>query len=324
MLGLEPLVEFSRAPPFVMVPYDGRSRASGSRIAPLTKQSMECVAHEMCSVVKKTWSALSAEINELNVRSPFDFEYSTPDPLLTVVLEMVGGQMRKGLRRDTLRHQDEDAENAMLFAPSGTTIFMASDNACYVRSMEIRFDANAMARLFHEDSPPKLPLNARVNFFDREILGLVRLLEAECLTNAAVDVLYGDSLSISMISLLARADRKTVSCRQSGGLTARQLRLVTDYMESHFGETVTLSDLAELTRLSPSHFCKVFKATTGTPPHRWLNALRIAQAKRLLLRGESLAEIAVATGFTDQPHLTRIFARLTGLTPGVWRRQCLL
>jgi AraC-like DNA-binding protein len=58
------------------------------------------------------------------------------------------------------------------------------------------------------------------------------------------------------------------------------------------------------------------------PPHRWLMHRRIARAKDLIRRGEdAFAGIALACGFSDQSHLTRAFAKATGLTPGRWRKM---
>jgi AraC-like DNA-binding protein len=76
----------------------------------------------------------------------------------------------------------------------------------------------------------------------------------------------------------------------------------------------SIADLAAECRLSPSHFAR---ASTGTPPHKWLLNRRIDRAKALLLGGgDALSQIALACGFVDQSHFTRVFARSEGLSPG--------
>jgi transcriptional regulator GlxA family with amidase domain len=60
---------------------------------------------------------------------------------------------------------------------------------------------------------------------------------------------------------------------------------------------------------------------TGLPPHALQLALRIRKARRLLESGESIADVAAATGFADQSHLHRHFQRSLGLTPGEYRRS---
>jgi AraC-like DNA-binding protein len=56
-------------------------------------------------------------------------------------------------------------------------------------------------------------------------------------------------------------------------------------------------------------------------PHQWRMALRLAEAKRRLARGEPAAEVAAAVGLTDQAHLTRRFAGMFGVTPARYQRQ---
>jgi AraC family transcriptional regulator len=78
--------------------------------------------------------------------------------------------------------------------------------------------------------------------------------------------------------------------------------------------------VAKASGLSPSHFARRFKSATGAPPHQYLMAMRVERAKRRLLAREPIAEIALECGFTHQEHLTRVFRRLTGMTPASYRR----
>lgn len=106
-----------------------------------------------------------------------------------------------------------------------------------------------------------------------------------------------------------------------GGFTKLQLQRATDFMEAHLGDSLTLAELASATGLSPSHFARRFKVTTGLPPHQFLMQLRVERAKRMLRGGTSIIEIALACGFTHQEHMTRIFRRAVGMTPAAYRRS---
>jgi transcriptional regulator GlxA family with amidase domain len=87
-------------------------------------------------------------------------------------------------------------------------------------------------------------------------------------------------------------------------------------------EDVPLSRLAERCGLSTRHFARAFRQSTGVPPHRWLLNHRVGYAKELLCNPAlSLAEIALACGFADQSHFTRIFTSVVHLSPGLWRRM---
>jgi AraC family transcriptional regulator len=72
--------------------------------------------------------------------------------------------------------------------------------------------------------------------------------------------------------------------------------------------------------LSPYHFSRSFKQAIGVGPQRYVVQRRLERAKTLMRRtNQPLAEIAQQVGFADQSHLTSIFRRETGLTPGRYR-----
>jgi AraC-like DNA-binding protein len=66
---------------------------------------------------------------------------------------------------------------------------------------------------------------------------------------------------------------------------------------------------------------RLFGDATGIPPHAYLRQVRVKRAKALLARGDSIANVAQATGFNDQSHLNRWFKRLLGITPGQYRNS---
>jgi AraC-like DNA-binding protein len=106
-----------------------------------------------------------------------------------------------------------------------------------------------------------------------------------------------------------------------GGLAPWQERRAKEIIEANLDGEVPLTQLARGCGLSTSHFSRAFKDTTGMPPHQWLLRRRIENAMRLL-RNQQLAlpEVALACGFSDQSHFTRVFTKLSGTSPGAWRR----
>jgi len=106
-----------------------------------------------------------------------------------------------------------------------------------------------------------------------------------------------------------------------GGLAPWQQRRAEDKLTASLAGDVSLAELASDCGLSTSHFSRAFRQSTGRSPHQWLMQHRIEQAKNLLPdRKQSLSEIALACGFADQSHFTRVFTRFAGTSPGVWRR----
>ena len=88
------------------------------------------------------------------------------------------------------------------------------------------------------------------------------------------------------------------------------------HLQERWAETVTLTELAEHARLSPFELARTFRAQLGLPPHAYQLDLRIARARELLAAGDPAARTAAACGFCDQAHLTRVFRRAVGVTPG--------
>lgn len=81
-----------------------------------------------------------------------------------------------------------------------------------------------------------------------------------------------------------------------------------------------LTVVANAVGVSTAHLVRSFTASYGIPPHRYLLGRRLDVARRLLLAGQAPAEVATATGFYDQAHLTRHFKRLLATTPGRYGR----
>jgi len=100
------------------------------------------------------------------------------------------------------------------------------------------------------------------------------------------------------------------------------VELVVAAMWERLGETLTLQDMADMAHLSPYYFTRVFHDVTGIPPAEYLAALRLQEAKRLLLTTPaSVTDVCFAVGYTGLGTFTARFARLVGLPPGRLRRQ---
>lgn len=100
-----------------------------------------------------------------------------------------------------------------------------------------------------------------------------------------------------------------------------RLKRVIDYIEAHISDQVTLQDLSHAAGISRMHFAAQFKALTGIRPRHYILARKVEFSQTLLCdRQRTIAEIALAAGFSSQPHYTSVFRRFVGQTPGRWRR----
>ena len=106
------------------------------------------------------------------------------------------------------------------------------------------------------------------------------------------------------------------------GLSPERLQRVRDYVEAHLDDDLSLTVLADIACLSPYHFSRSFKEATEVGPHRYVMQRRLARAKILLRRtNQPLAGVAQEAGFADQSHLTQMFRREMGVTPGRFRAE---
>jgi AraC family transcriptional regulator len=163
-----------------------------------------------------------------------------------------------------------------------------------------------------------------VRYYDRsgpEVLGTLTTLRNELLAGGPGGRLCAESLAnvlvVQLIRRVAAGPAARGGVRGSGGRLARHaLRDVEEYVHAHLGQNLALADLAAVAHLSEFHFARLFKQTTGLPPHQFVIRQRVERAKQLITaRRLSLAQVAVDVGFSDQSQLTRHFKRLVGVTP---------
>jgi len=105
-----------------------------------------------------------------------------------------------------------------------------------------------------------------------------------------------------------------------GGLPGCRLRRVTQYIQDNLHQELRLAHLSALVHMSPYHFARLFKRSTGASPHRFLVRRRIEQAAALLAAQPlPIGEIARSVGFRTPSHFTTTFRRVTGITPTAYR-----
>ncbi len=129
-----------------------------------------------------------------------------------------------------------------------------------------------------------------------------------------------DGLTLQLLAELSGAG----SLAPLGGARPEDERItrVIDYIEAHYGEALTIADLAAIACLSPGHFSRTFKATVGEPVWTYVTRRRCERAKEMLLTTRiSIAEVAYRCGFANQGHLTRCFKEAFGVTPAFARRS---
>lgn len=99
------------------------------------------------------------------------------------------------------------------------------------------------------------------------------------------------------------------------------LNWITSHMSLHLSEPLSVADMADRAGLSPSRFSRVFRDRFGSPPHRFLLHLRVQRAQDLLQHtGLTMRQISGQCGFSDVHHFAKTFKKVSGQTPGSYRR----
>jgi AraC family transcriptional regulator len=143
-------------------------------------------------------------------------------------------------------------------------------------------------------------------------------LRAGVQTGAALDRMYGEGLSTALAAHLLREYGAAVlePKTQYGGLPRAKLARAVEYIQDQLDTDLTVSRIAQAVYMSPHHFKRLFKESTGQSPYQYVVEARVRKAKELLTTGKfTISEAAFHVGFADQSHLTRHFKRVFGLPP---------
>ena len=124
------------------------------------------------------------------------------------------------------------------------------------------------------------------------------------------------------IHLATRYARPPESAGYSG-LAPHRLQRVLGIVDERLAEPIQVRELADAVHMSPYHFARMFKQSTGHPPHLYITWQRMDRAKQLLAQTDlPLAEVAIRVGYQTQAHFTGVFHARVGMTPRAYRVRC--
>lgn len=203
-------------------------------------------------------------------------------------------------------------------------IMALNQRNCDVCNFKDEWDAigHSSAELFPSQyAEDYLSLDREVLATGRPVLGRITQYPADRSLNFMISDVYPlFDLNGTTIGT-ARAYRLT-SDRRTDDRRYGQMRLVAQYVETHYAEEISLKSLIDLTGFSKNGFIRMFTTTFNMTPWRYLTTIRLNAARKLLETTDKLlADIAAETGFFDQSHLTRVFKKERGMTPGTYRRK---
>jgi AraC family transcriptional regulator len=170
----------------------------------------------------------------------------------------------------------------------------------------------------------RLQLASRQGVEDPFVRGTALALRAEIEAGYPGGRTYGELLANALAVHLVKTYSTTPAQSGDGqtGLSRQQLRLAIEWIHDHLAEDIAIKQIADEVGLSPFHFARLFKSSTGYPPHQYRIQRRLERAKDLLISSDAtIAQIAVQVGFCDQSHFASHFKRVYGVTPKAFLRR---
>ena len=200
---------------------------------------------------------------------------------------------------------------------------------------------------FTEESDCGLVQFREADFIDGEILRIIKYsARFRNMDDEPVKIIKNDELFNILRSTIEEAENQDVAfdfyirsgifrilgcLYRSGVLTNAEAMYATkeiqkvhsalSYINTKYGDDITLEEISTYAGLDPSYFCRVFKAATGATFTEYLNFVRVCKAETLLARSTlGILEISEAVGFSSVSYFGRIFKKYRGCSPRTYRR----
>ncbi|HEV2512628.1 AraC family transcriptional regulator [Bosea sp. (in: a-proteobacteria)] len=217
-------------------------------------------------------------------------------------------------------------------APAGALEIVPAQNEVFARwtqdkqSMRMDIAPERLRRLAgqeydRETFELQLPKRGLVDDRARTLVKLLRheVENTNIATQEAIDALvtvFSTHLLRNYSSLKERQARVFV-----GGLPSLSWRRVRDFVHDNLMGQLSIEQLASITQLSPSHFMRAFKQTTGQSPHQYVISCRLAYARNLIVNTDApLSQIAKTVGFSSNSHMTAMMQSNWSTSPSALRK----
>lgn len=227
------------------------------------------------------------------------------------------GFVEDGERVLSCRNQEYRIEkgNVLLFNPGDNHACVQSDGgALDYRGFNI--PKNVMLDLAEEVTGKReLPGFSRNVIFDEEITCYLRTLH-KMVMSGNTEFGKEESLLFLISALIQNYGKPFLSCVSE---CREEIQRACEFMRKHYSERIYLNQICRYAGLSKSTLLRAFTRSKGVTPYRYLENIRINEAKGLLGKGVQPVEAAMRTGFSDQSHFTNYFSSFIGLAPGVYR-----
>jgi AraC family transcriptional regulator len=212
----------------------------------------------------------------------------------------------------TLSH--EPARGNLSICPAGADY--AADSEGSAEAILVAIDPRQFALAAAESPAFEAGLIERFSGCDRTLFDLARGLASETADGYPNGPLFWNGMASAFMDGLIARHTTTFKGLSRGRLNRHVVGRLKDYVLAHLDEPIEVGELAKIAGRSPFHFTRMFARSVGMTPYRYVVHLRLQRALELMRNGRhGLADIAAATGFADQSHLSRWVRRVHGVSP---------
>jgi AraC family transcriptional regulator len=241
-------------------------------------------------------------------RQPYDVHYTSDEAQIGFAFEAQEGWHALGSdRRTPFRARP----NSLAFVPAGCDVASRSETGGEYLTIKVFGGHDCLPDRPVNNLEPAGTLAVAMAFRNRMIMAP---------PPDALEIEHAvDTLLEAVVCALASCTAETAV----GWMTPLRLKRVDDAIEARLHEPLTVAELAGELGLSPGFFGRAFKIAVGRTPHDYIVDRRVSRARGLIaLASLPLADIAVASGFSSQAHMTTQFRQRLGVTPGQFRNRC--
>jgi len=161
---------------------------------------------------------------------------------------------------------------------------------------------------------------------DARVGALAAAVNAERVAGFPNGRLFLDSVEQALAVALVKGygvQRRSVQTHR-GGLGSARLRRIKEFVDARIEDELTLCEMAQAVELSPAHFSRMFRKSTGETPHQFFLRQRVERAKEMLRSADGrVLDVAVACGFKSQQHFAQAFRNVCGASPTEYRQEFL-
>src|SRR5262245_1960808 len=208
------------------------------------------------------------------------------------------------------RNQRDLGTCSVVFTPPGeihSNVFHNAGGRCFLVELTPHWTDRLAAS--------GIKLETSIDTNNGELTRLASKLYKECRYVDKASALSVEGLALEILAAFARQTENAPAAYLPGWLRAAR-----DLLHDRFSETIRLNEIAEQVGVHPVHLARVFHRRYGCSLGEYQRRLRVEHASRqLVATRRSLADIALAAGFSDQAHFSRVFKERTGLTPKKFR-----